>query len=188
MHHTMIKNPILRGFNPDPYILKVDGIFYIAVSSFEWLPGIRIYQSNDLVNWEHETDILTTQVSLQGNPQGGSIWAPQLSYADGLFYLLYTDVKSTKRPFKDSHNYLITSSSIHGPWSKPVYINSSGFDPSLFHDMNGKKWVLNEIWDYRMTTGNKSAGIVLQEYNPEQKKLVGPVYKIFDGTELNGTC
>ncbi|GIN72574.1 xylan 1,4-beta-xylosidase [Bacillus sp. J14TS2] len=187
MHHTPIKNPILRGFNPDPYLLKVNGTFYIAVSSFEWLPGVRIYQSNDLVNWQHETDILTTQIDLRGNPQGGSIWAPQLSYADGLFYLVYTDVKSTKRPFKDSHNYLITSSSIHGPWSEPVYMNSSGFDPSLFHDMDGKKWILNEIWDYRLTTGNKSAGIVLQEYNPEQKKVAGPVYKIFDGTELAKT-
>ncbi|MCJ7842091.1 glycoside hydrolase family 43 protein [Lederbergia sp. NSJ-179] len=187
MHHTWIKNPILRGFNPDPNILKVDDIFYIAVSSFEWLPGVRIYQSNDLVNWEHETDILTTQVDLRGNPQGGSIWAPQLSYADGLFHLMYTDVKSTKRPFKDSHNYLITSPSILGPWSEPIYINSSGFDPSLFHDTDGKKWVLNEIWDYRMTTRNKSAGIVMQEYAPDQQKLVGPVYKIFDGTELAKT-
>ncbi|WP_099363532.1 glycoside hydrolase family 43 protein [Fredinandcohnia onubensis] len=187
MHRISIKNPVLRGFNPDPNILKVNGVYYIAVSSFEWLPGVRIYTSTDLINWEHETDILTTQVDLRGNPQNGSIWAPQISYCDGLFYLIYTDVKSTKRPFKDSHNYLITASSIHGPWSKPVYINSSGFDPSLFHDEDGRKWVLNEIWDYRMTTGNKSAGIVLQEYDPINKKLIGEVYKIFDGTELAKT-
>jgi len=50
MNKTLITNPILRGFNPDPYILKVDDIFYIAVSSFEWLPGVRVYQSSDLVN------------------------------------------------------------------------------------------------------------------------------------------
>lgn len=187
MNRTIIKNPVIRGFNPDPYILKVDDVFYIAVSSFEWLPGVRVYQSKDLVNWEHETDIITDQLDLRGNPQNGSVWAPQLSYADGLFHLVYTDVKSTKRPFKDTHNYLITSPSIHGPWSEPIYINSSGFDPSLFHDEDGRKWLLNQIWDYRMTTGNKSDGIVMQEYDPKQQKLVGEVYKITDGTELAKT-
>lgn len=187
MYRTKVKNPILPGFNPDPNVLKVEETYYIAVSSFEWLPGVRIYQSNDLVNWEHETDILTEQVDLRGNPQNGSIWAPQISYSNGLFYLIYTDVKSTKRPFKDSHNYLITAPSINGPWSKPVYLNSSGFDPSLFHDADGRKWLLNEIWDYRLTTGNKSAGIVMQEFDGENEALIGPVYKIFDGTELAKT-
>lgn len=184
---TLIRNPILRGFNPDPCVLKVEDTYYIAVSSFEWLPGVRVYQSQDLVNWEHLTDVLSDQVNLQGNPQNASIWAPQISYCDGQFYLLYTNVKSTKRPFKDSHNYLITAPSLTGPWTEPVYLNSSGFDPSLFHDEDGRKWLLNEIWDYRMTTGNKSAGIVLQEYAEEEQQLVGPVYKIFAGTELAKT-
>lgn len=187
MFRTKITNPILPGFNPDPCIVKAEDTYYIVVSSFEWLPGVRVYQSKDLVNWEHETDILTNQIDLRGNPKNGSIWAPQMSYYDGLFYLVYTDVKSTNRPFKDSHNYLITAPSIEGPWSSPVYLNSSGFDPSLFHDSNGRKWLLNEIWDYRMTTGNKSAGVVLQEYDPKQQSLLGPVYKIFDGTELAKT-
>ncbi|MBU5595084.1 glycoside hydrolase family 43 protein [Amphibacillus sp. MSJ-3] len=187
MVQSKIQNPILRGFNPDPYILKGGEMYYIAVSSFEWLPGIRIYGSEDLVNWEHVTDILTDQVDLRGNPQNCSIWAPQLSYHDGLYYCIYTDVKNTTRPFKDCHNYLITSKSITGPWSSPIYLNSSGFDPSLFHDKDGRKWLLNEIWDYRMTTGNKSAGIVLQEYDPTTQQLVGEVYKIFDGTPLAKT-
>ena len=187
MYRTKVINPILPGFNPDPNVLRVEDTYYIAVSSFEWLPGVRIYQSKDLVNWEHNTDILTDQVDLRGNPQNGSIWAPQISYADGLFYLLYTDVKSTKRPFKDSHNYLITAPSMKGPWSKPVYLNSSGFDPSLYHDTDGRKWLLNEIWDYRITTGNKSAGIIMQEFDAEQQALIGPVFKIFDGTELAKT-
>lgn len=187
MYPTKIKNPILRGFNPDPNILRVGDKFYIAVSSFEWLPGIRVYESADLVNWEHITDILTDQVNLQGNPENASIWAPQITYNNGKFYCIYTDVKSTRRPFKDCHNYLITAKDIRGPWSEPIYLNSSGFDPALFHDEDGKKWLVNELWDYRMTTGNKSCGIVLQEFDETGKKLVGPVYKIFDGTELAKT-
>ncbi|WP_165006218.1 MULTISPECIES: glycoside hydrolase family 43 protein [unclassified Enterococcus] len=188
MFASKVRNPILRGFNPDPNILKANGRYYMAVSSFEWLPGVRIYTSEDLVNWTHQTDILTTQVSLQGNPTNGSIWAPQISYAEGMFYLIYTDVKSVERPFKDAHNYLITAKNITGPWSEPVYLNSNGFDPSLFHDPNTKKkWLVNELWDYRMTTPNKSAGIVLQEYDPVKKELAGPIYKIFAGTELAKT-
>lgn len=187
MYKTSISNPILRGFNPDPNILKVEDTYYIAVSSFEWLPGIRVYASQDLVNWTHETDILTDQVHLQGNPKNCSIWAPQISYHAGRYYCIYTDVKSSSRPFKDCHNYLITASSIKGPWSEPIYLNSSGFDPSLFHDEDGRSWLLNEIWDYRMTTGNKSAGIVMQEYDDKKQCLIGPRYDIFRGTHLAKT-
>lgn len=184
---NMITNPILKGFNPDPCMLRVEDTYYIAVSSFEWLPGVRVYQSKDLANWEHCTDILTNQVDLRGNPKNCSIWAPQLSYHDNLFYLIYTDVKSTKRPFKDDHNFLITAPTMEGPWSEPVYLNSSGFDPSLFHDDDGRKWLLNALWDYRIEEGNKSSGIVMQEYDNNQQRLIGEPIKLFDCTPLKKT-
>lgn len=183
----IINNPILKGFNPDPSITKVNNQYYIAVSSFEWLPGVRIYVSDDLMNWSHETDVLTSQVDLRGNPTNCSIWAPQISYSDGQYHLVYTDVKSTNRPFKDCHNYLISSSSIKGPWSEPVYLNSSGFDPSLYHDQDGRKWLVNALWDYRLKSSNKSSGIVLQEYDPKEKRLIGDPVKIFDCTHLKKT-
>ncbi|CAM4456098.1 glycoside hydrolase family 43 protein [Paenibacillus typhae] len=184
---AIIRNPILPGFNPDPCILRVGETYYIAVSSFEWLPGVRIYTSGNLAEWEHCTDILTSQVELRGNPKNCSIWAPQLSYHDNLFYLVYTDVKSTKRPFKDCHNYLMTAPSIEGPWSEPVYLNSSGFDPSLFHDSDGRKWLLNALWDYRILEGNKSSGIVIQEYDAAAQRLTGEPAKLFDCTPLKKT-
>lgn len=184
---SSITNPILKGFNPDPCILKANGFYYIAVSSFEWLPGVRVYVSNDLVNWDHQTDIVTNQLDLRGNPINCSVWAPQISFSDGQFYLVYTDVKSTTRPFKDCHNYLMISKSIEGPWSDPIYLNSSGFDPSLFHDKDGRKWFLNALWDYRITTSNKSSGIIMQEYDPLRKQLAGSPLKIFDCTHLKKT-
>ena len=184
---NMIENPILRGFNPDPYIIRVKDIYYILVSSFEWLPGVRVYESKDLAHWEHCTDILTDQVDLKGNAKNCSIWAPQLSYHDNLFHLVYTDVKSTKRPFKDAHNYLITAESIEGPWSEPIYLNSSGFDPSLFHDDDGRKWLLNALWDYRIVEGNKSSGIVMQQYDSQLQQVVGDPIKLFDCTPLKKT-
>lgn len=182
-----IKNPILKGFNPDPSIVKANGKYYIAVSSFQWLPGIRVYESTNLIDWSHTTDILTNQHDFRGNPIDCSIWAPQISFYEDKFYVVYTDVKSSKRPFKDCRNYLITSESIEGPWSEPIYLNGSGFDPSLFHDDDGKKYLLNVLWDYRVPTGNKSNGIVLQEFDEKTNCLVGDMIKIFDGTELKKT-
>ena len=49
--HAMIRNPILKGFNPDPSICRVGNDYYIATSTFEWYPGVQIHHSRDLVNW-----------------------------------------------------------------------------------------------------------------------------------------
>lgn len=78
----------------------------------------------------------------------------------------------------------MTAERIEGPWSDPIYINSSGFDPSLFHDDDGRKWFVNMLQDHRRRP-RSFAGIRLQEYDPEAKKLVGPTKTIFKGTELD---
>jgi xylan 1,4-beta-xylosidase len=183
-----IRNPVLCGFHPDPSFLRVGEDYYIATSTFEWFPGVRIHHSKDLVNWRLLTHALTrkSQIDLTGNPDSGGVWAPDLSYADGRFYLVYTDVKSWTGGCKDTHNYLVTAPAIEGPWSDPVYLNSSGFDPSLFHDADGRKWLVNQIWDHRKGR-NPFAGIVLQEFSWQEKKLVGPAKNIFAGTSLGFT-
>lgn len=183
-----IKNPVLRGFNPDPSILRVGDDYYIATSTFEWFPGVQIHHSRDLVNWHLLTHALTrtSQLDLRGNPNSGGVWAPDLSYHDGTFYLIYTDVKSLDWIYNDSHNYLVTATDIMGPWSEPIYLNSSGFDPSLFHDEDGRKWLLNMQWDFR-PNHNIFAGILIQEYSPTEQKLVGPIRNIFKGTSIKLT-
>ena len=181
-----IQNPVLKGFNPDPSILRVAEDYYIATSTFEWFPGVQIHHSRDLVNWRLLTRPLDrlSQLNMIGNPDSGGIWAPCLSYCDGVFYLIYTDVKYwLKEPYKVAYNYLVTATDIEGPWSDPVFLNGSGFDPSLFHDDDGRKWLLNMIWDHRQQN-NRFAGILLQEYDAEKKALVGPVKNIFRGTDL----
>lgn len=185
---TDIKNPILMGFNPDPSILRVGDDYYIATSTFEWFPGVMIYHSCDLANWELVARPLerTSQLCMAGNPSSGGIWAPCLSYDKGVFYLIYTDVKVKNGIFKDTHNYLVTAQDIRGEWSEPVYLNSSGFDPSLFHDDDGKKYLVNMMWDFRPWK-NAFAGILLQEYSPEEKRLTGPVKNIFKGTDIGLT-
>ena len=180
-----IQNPVLRGFNSDPSILRVDDDYYIATSTFEWYPGVQISHSKDLVNWHVVSRPLNrySQLDMRGNPNSGGIWAPCLSYCDGLYYLIYTNTRNWTSAFKDAHNYLVTAPSVDGPWSEPIYMNSSGFDPSLFHDDDGRKWFVNMLWDHR-PNHNSFGGIVLQEYDHEQKKLVGPVKNIFLGTPI----
>jgi xylan 1,4-beta-xylosidase len=119
---SMIRNPVLRGVNPDPSILRVGDDYYIATSTFEWFPGVQIHHSRDLRHWRLIARPLErkSQLDMIGSPDSGGIWAPCLSYADGKFHLVFTDVKSHLGPFKDCHNYLVTADSIEGPWSEPV--------------------------------------------------------------------
>lgn len=192
-----IKNPILPGFNPDPSIVRVGDDYYIATSTFEWFPGVQIHHSRDLAHWRLLTRPLTrpSQLNMLGDPDSCGIWAPCLSYADGLFYLIYTDVKryglttvagASGASLRDFHNYLVTSPRIDGEWSDPVYLNSSGFDPSLFHEDDGRKYLVNQLWDHRPGQ-NRFAGIVLQEYSVQEGKLIGPRHNIFKGTSLGLT-
>jgi xylan 1,4-beta-xylosidase len=148
--NSKIINPILPGFNPDPSIVRVGDDYYIATSTFEWYPGVQIHHSRDLVNWRlvaHPLD-RAELLDMRGNPDSGGIWAPCLTWHDGLFWLIYTDVKRHEGSFKDMHNYLTTCATIDGRWSDPVYLNSSGFDASLFHDDDGRKYLCNMEWDY----------------------------------------
>ncbi|HRX15440.1 MAG TPA: glycoside hydrolase family 43 protein [Spirochaetota bacterium] len=201
-----IVNPVLPGFNPDPSIIRVGKDFYIATSTFEWYPGVQIHHSRDLVNWNLVTRPLRrdSQLNMMGEGYSMGVWAPCLSYDDGLFYLCYTDVKEPGT----MHNYLVTSDSIEGDWSDPVYLDSRGFDPSMFHDDDGRKWytvmyldmvawnnMMNLNWGMQDTVSAKRIlesydkyqkefpffkGILLQEYDHSKKSLVGPVKKIFD--------
>lgn len=184
----MIRNPILPGFNPDPSIVRVGEDFYIATSTFEWYPGVQIHHSRDLRHWRLISRPLNRAalLDMRGNPDSCGVWAPCLSWHDGLFYLVYADVKRLDGNFKDAHNYLTTCSTVDGHWNDPVYLNSSGFDASLFHDDDGRKWLVNMVWDHRPLR-NRFGGIYLQEYSVEQGRLTGPVKNIFLGSDLGFT-
>jgi len=193
----VIRNPILPGFNPDPSIVRVGDDYYIATSTFEWFPGVQIHHSRDLVHWRLLTRPLAraSQLDMRGDPDSCGVWAPCLTYDGGRFYLIYTDVKRYGRSsvagasgasLRDFHNYLVTSDRIDGDWSDPVYLNSSGFDPSLFHDDDGRKYLVNMLWDHRPGQ-NRFAGIVLQEYSLDAQRLVGERHTIFSGTAIGFT-
>ncbi|MGM0123971.1 xylan 1,4-beta-xylosidase [Enterococcus sp. AZ194] len=183
----MITNPILPGFHPDASIVQVGDEYYLATSTFEWLPGVEIYHSKDLVNWTVVAQPLVDKVNvnLRGNYNSGSIWAPHLSYSEGRFWLIYTDVKS-RTQFKDTLNYVISASEITGPWSEPVFVTASGFDPALFHDDDGRHYFINMLYDHRVGR-QKFAGLVMQEFDCNETKLIGQRQHFFTGTDL-GVC
>ncbi|NBS26558.1 MAG: glycoside hydrolase family 43 protein [Gammaproteobacteria bacterium] len=185
---TFIHNPILRGFNPDPSICRVGTDYYVATSTFEWFPGVQIHHSRDLVHWRLLTHALqqTRLIDLQGVPSSGGIWAPALTHHDGTFYLCYTVVHQHESATKDTPNFLTAARSIHGEWSDPIRINASGFDPSLFHDDDGKKYWLNMVWDHRPGR-HPFYGIALQEYDHDKKCLTGESRIIFKGSKLGLT-
>lgn len=194
---TPILNPILRGFNPDPSIVRVGADYYVATSTFEWYPGVQIHHSRDLKNWRLVTRPLrrASQLDMRGNPDSCGVWAPDISHAGGRFHLIYTDVKrygrTTQRDrsevsLRDFHNYWVWSDTIDGDWSDPVHLNSSGFDPALFHDDDGRSWLLNMLWDHR-PGHRRFGGIVIQEMDLRSGRLIGERRKIFDGSDLGFT-
>ena len=150
---------------------------------------MQIHHSRDLVNWRLVTRPLdrAAQLDMRGEPDSGGVWAPCLSHADGKFWLVYTDVKRLDGNFKDAHNYIVTAPSIEGPWSDPIYVNSSGFDPSLFHDDDGRKWFVNMVWNHRDPPPKPRRhpaffGIALQEWDPVGAGLIGEAKTIFAGS------
>lgn len=188
-----VNNPILPGFHPDPSIIRVGDDYYIATSTFEWYPGVCIYHSTDLANWELVAQPLNrlSQLDMRGNPDSCGVWAPCLSYKAGTFYLVFTDVKRFAGNFKDTHNYYVTSDSITGEWSDPVYLNSSGFDPSFFHDEDGQTYYLNMVWSHLPASGRNNfspakyfAGIVMQKYDFEHETLLGEPKLIYPGSSI----
>jgi len=194
---TRFHNPILPGFNPDPSILRVGEDFFIATSTFEWFPGVQIHHSRDLVHWRMVGRPLSrpAQLDMRGDPDSCGVWAPDLSYADGRFWLTYTDVKrfgqstmdgASNVTLRDFHNYLVTCDRIDGDWSDPIYLNSSGFDPALFHDDDGRSWLVNMLWDHRPGKP-RFAGIVVQELDRATGALAGEPRLIFEGTERGFT-
>ncbi|MCD8482629.1 MAG: glycoside hydrolase family 43 protein [Verrucomicrobia bacterium] len=126
-------NPVIKGFNPDPSICRVGDDFYLAVSSFEYFPGVPLYHSRDLVHWRPIGHALTrtSQLNLTGRPGSLGVFAPTLRYHKGLFYLVTTDVGGCG-------NFLVTATDPAGPWSEPTLIDTGCFDPSLLFDDDGR--------------------------------------------------
>ncbi|MFJ9706740.1 family 43 glycosylhydrolase [Streptomyces sp. NPDC101234] len=170
---TVLHNPVIRGFAPDPSLVRAGDRYYLATSSFEWFPTIPIHRSRDLAHWEYAGHVegAAPGDSLAGVPDSGGIWAPSLSWDGVRFWVTYSIVRSVGTPYFDLDTYVSTAMDVSGPWTPPRRVPSHGFDPALFHD-DGRIWLLNIQNDHR-PGGRRFAGIVATELDPETLTAVG---------------
>ncbi|MCG5461499.1 glycoside hydrolase family 43 protein [Micromonospora sp. MED01] len=183
-----IRNPVLAGFHPDPSILRVGDDYYLATSTFEWYPGVLVHHSRDLVNWRSLGGIITDRrlLDLRGCGDSNGVWAPDLTYHDGQFHLVYSDVASFASGYWDPQNFLVTAEDITGPWSDPVKLHGRGFDASLFHDDDGTTWLLGMSADWRPGR-DRFGGIEIQQYDRAARRLVGSPRILFTGSPAGVT-
>ena len=136
-------NPVQRGFFPDPSVIRVGDDYYMVNSTFHFFPCIPISHSTDLVHWRIIGYAITDRKwsRLDDKAGGRGYWAPDISYSDGRFYITATlrgnDGAEEKRV------QMVTSSvNPEGPYDEPAWISEDGIDPSIFHDTDGRKYML----------------------------------------------
>ena len=166
------KNPILPGFYPDPSICKVGDDYYMVNSSFGYFPAVPLWHSKNLVNWEQISYVLNRkeQVELSKAQTTLGIFAPTIRYNKGVFYMITTNIT-------DKGNFYVTTKDPRGEWSKPIWIDAPGIDPSLFFDDDGKAYVTStQNW------GAIKNGIVMAEIDIATGKLLTQPKSIWLGT------
>ncbi len=170
---VLAKNPIMRGFYPDPSICAVGEDYYLVNSSFAYFPGLPVMHSRDLAHWEQIGNVLDrqSQLPLQDAGLSQGLFAPTIRYHEGIFYVICTNV---------SHggNFIVTATNPAGPWSEPHYIkDAAGIDPSLFFDEDGKVYYVGMRSN---PDGERYYGdtcVWVQELDVDKWELVGePVY------------
>ena len=150
--------------------------------------SVSLYESDDLITW-HSIGGALPDLDLRGVRDSAGVWAPDLSYdeTNNLFWLTYTIAYQIDGVFKDVCNYVVTARDPHGPWSKPVFVNASGFDPGFFHE-NGRHYVINPQWDPRPIDGHhKFNGLVMQEFSLEDG-LIGEAQVVLDNGDAVNCC
>jgi xylan 1,4-beta-xylosidase len=165
---STFQNPILPGFNPDPSICRVGDDYYLVTSSFVWFPGIPVYHSKDLVNWEligHGIN-RPDQLNFDGLKDEKGIWAVTIRYHNGLFYLITTCSDC-------GGNFYITAEDPKGSWSDPVWLKDApGIDPSLFWNDDGKCYYIGNTWSFKSSWPSQVA-IWLQELDLKRNEFIG---------------
>lgn len=173
------QNPVIPGFFPDPSMVRVGSDYYLVNSTFQYFPGIIISHSTDLVHWRQIGHVFSepSSLDLTGFDDGCGIWAPDISYHDGEFFIFHCLVQLKKdRSVNVRGNYVTRAKSILGPWSKPVQLTEEGNDPSHFVDDDGTH--------YMLYAGGipKGSATKISKLNPECTRVVdGPHWIDYGG-------
>lgn len=169
------KNPIISGFHPDPSIIRKGEDYYLVTSSFEYFPGLPVFHSKDLVNWEQISHCITRNEQLtlcKDEPNSMGLYAPTLRYYEGKYYVICTNVVyGREAAHVQGGNFIVKTDNPAGEWSDPVWVDTQGIDPSLFWDEDGRAYI----------TGAHN-GIYLCEINPDTGELLGELQYIWYGS------
>lgn len=171
-------NPMLQGFYPDPSILRVGGDYYLVNSTFAWFPGMPIFHSRDLVHWTQIGNAIdrSSQLDLAKTNMGLGLYAPDISFHDGIFYIVNTCVGC-------GGTFVITAGNPAGPWSDPVFLPDldGAIDPSIFFDTDGKAWIVNNGPPPEKPRYEGHRALWLQQFDFRRMKTVGPREVLVDG-------
>ena len=171
------RNPVLPGFHPDPSVVRVGEDFYLVTSTFGWFPGIPVFHSTDLVNWEligHAID-RPGMLDLAGKRLvNDGVYAPAISHHEGRFYIFNTCVRC-------GGNFYLTARDPAGPWSDPVWVDFDGIDPSLFFDDDGKVWVINNGLPEGGETYPGHRALWVQQIDLSNGMMFGPRTMVVNG-------
>ncbi|MGN0700634.1 MAG: glycoside hydrolase family 43 protein [Oscillospiraceae bacterium] len=164
-------NPIIKGFYPDPSVCEANGKYYLVCSSFQYFPGVPLFESDDLVNWRQIGHVLTrhSQVMLDKINSSGGVFAPTIRYNNGRFYMVTTN-DTTHR------NFYVYTDDIYGEWSEPVYVERDGIDPSLYFE-DGRTFFISNGTD----DAGKS-GVIQCEIDIATGKKLSPAVCIWQGS------
>ena len=172
------RNPVIKGFYPDPSVTRVGDDFYLVNSTFSWFPGIPVFHSRDLVHWTQIGNAIHRPDQLDFKKLGMSqgVFAPDISEHGGTFYILNTCVYC-------GGNFLVTASNPAGPWSDPVWLPDldGGIDPSLFFDEDGSAWIVNNGPPEGQPLYEGHRAIWIQQFDPQAKKTFGPRTQLVSG-------
>jgi alpha-N-arabinofuranosidase len=172
------RNPVLAGCHPDPSVCRVGDVYYLVVSSFGYFPGIPVYRSRDLVDWEPVGHVLDRpgQVDLSGLDLSDGIWASTIRHHDGVFYV----VSGIARGRTGAGVFVVTATDPAGPWSDPVELDAEGIDPSLFFDDDGRCW-FTAARDAADPAATGPGELWMRELDLAELRLVGPEHVLWHG-------
>ena len=172
------RNPILSGFYPDPSICRKDDTYYMVTSTFGFFPGVPLFTSKDLVNWEQHGHVLDrdSQLSLHKHGISEGIFAPAIAYneTNQTFYMV------TMNMGERTVFYVKSTDPTQG-WSEPIQLRGGGLDPSFLFDTDGKGYL---VYTTRPTDGQRYPGemaVYMYEFCADGDSLKGDQIQLVRG-------